>query len=88
MDLVYSTLPRAQLGGVPGTLQLVRSYLNLKQVNNMTGLEVKSIAPCTHNVCECVQDGQVDGQPLWALIFYCLRCGDIEDAMQVASKAG
>ena len=35
-----------------------------------------------------VQDGQVDGQPLWALIFYCLRCGDFEDALQVASKAG
>ena len=43
MDLVYSTLPRAQLGGVPGTLQLVRSYLSLKQANNMPGLEVNSV---------------------------------------------
>ena len=36
-------------------------------------------------VC-AAQDGQLDGQPIWALVYYCLRCGDMEAAKQVIDK--
>ena len=41
-DLIYHSLFQAQLGGVPSTLNLVRSFLNLKQVASTPGLEVSS----------------------------------------------
>ena len=28
------------------------------------------------------QDGDIDGTPLWPLIYYCLRCGDPRAAVQ------
>ena len=28
------------------------------------------------------QDGDIDGTPLWPLIYYCLRCGDPRAAIQ------
>lgn len=28
------------------------------------------------------QDGEIDGTPLWPLIYYCLRCGDARAALQ------
>ena len=34
-----------------------------------------------------LQDGLVSGQPLWALVFYCMRCGDMEDAMKVLTDS-
>ena len=40
-DLVYHSLSQAQLGGVPSTLNLVRSFLNLKQIASTPGLEVR-----------------------------------------------
>ena len=39
-ETVYGSLSLAQLGGVPGTYQLVRSYLNLKQAAMIPELEV------------------------------------------------
>lgn len=40
-------------------------------------------------VCVCVweQDGEVEGHPVWAVIYYCLRCGDLAAAMQVVNRA-
>uniref|UniRef100_A0A1X7VWE9 Nuclear pore protein n=1 Tax=Amphimedon queenslandica TaxID=400682 RepID=A0A1X7VWE9_AMPQE len=66
-DLVYSNLSQSQLGGVPGTAKLIQSYLKLKHASAMPGLE----------------DELVDGQPLWAIVFYCMRCGDLEAARSV-----
>ncbi|XP_078067157.1 nuclear pore complex protein Nup93 [Mustelus asterias] len=71
MATVYGNLHQAQLGGVPGTYQLVRSFLNIKLPAPLQGL----------------QDGEVEGQPVWALIYYCLRCGDLMAAMQVVNRA-
>lgn len=65
-DTVYSNLHQAKLGGVPGTLQLVKSFLKIKLPPVVQGLE----------------DGDVDGTPLWPLIYYCLRCGDPKAALQ------
>jgi nuclear pore complex protein Nup93 len=54
---VFSNLSSAQLGGVPGTYHLVRSFLNIRVPNTTQGLD----------------DGLVDGVPVWAMIYYCLR---------------
>lgn len=69
---VYSNLGAAKLGGVPGTLPLVRSFVSARQISRTTGLE----------------DGLVEGEPVWPLIFYCLRCGDVNAALQAAKQAG
>uniref|UniRef100_A0A8C3C233 Nuclear pore complex protein Nup93 n=2 Tax=Cairina moschata TaxID=8855 RepID=A0A8C3C233_CAIMO len=68
---VFGNLHQAQLGGVPGTYQLVRSYLNIKLPAPVPGL----------------QDGEVEGHPVWALIYYCMRCGDLNAAMHVVKRA-
>jgi len=69
---VYSNLSNASLGGIPGTFNLVRSYLNVRVSPHTPGLD----------------DGLVDGVPVWALIYYCLRCGDIGAASEAARQAG
>ena len=33
------------------------------------------------------QDGLVDDQPVWAMVFYCMRCGNLDDALTAVSKA-
>jgi len=71
-NVVYSNLSSAQLGGVPGTFNLVRSFLNLKLPSSAPGLD----------------DGLVEGVPIWPMIFYCLRCGDVSAALQAATAAG
>lgn len=38
---VFGNLHQAQLGGVPGTYQLVRSYLNIKLPAPVPGLQVR-----------------------------------------------
>uniref|UniRef100_A0A8C3NTU9 Nuclear pore complex protein Nup93 n=1 Tax=Cyanoderma ruficeps TaxID=181631 RepID=A0A8C3NTU9_9PASS len=68
---VFGNLHQAQLGGVPGTYQLVRSFLNIKLPASVPGL----------------QDGEVEGHPVWALIYYCMRCGDLTAAMHVVKRA-
>ena len=69
---MYSNLSSAQLGGVPGTFNLVRSFLTLKLSSSAPGLD----------------DGLVDGVPVWPMIYYCLRSGDISAALQAATAAG
>jgi nuclear pore complex protein Nup93 len=75
---VYTNLRQAELGGIPGTYKLVRSYLNVKVAPNTPGLE----------------DGYLDGMgttgavPVWPMIYFCLRCGDLDAAIQAASEAG
>ena len=71
-NVVYSNLSSAQLGGVPGTFNLVRSFLNLKLPSSAPGLD----------------DGLVEGVPVWPMVFYCLRCGDVSAALQAATLAG
>uniref|UniRef100_A0A3Q3BQS7 Nuclear pore complex protein Nup93 n=1 Tax=Kryptolebias marmoratus TaxID=37003 RepID=A0A3Q3BQS7_KRYMA len=70
MGTVFGNLHQAQLGGVPGTYQLVRSFLNIKLPGPLPGM----------------QDGEVEGHPVWAVIYYCLRCGDLNAAMLVVNR--
>ncbi|MFT7816859.1 nuclear pore complex protein Nup93-like [Arapaima gigas] len=71
MVTVCGNLQQALLGGIPGTFQLVHSFLNIKLPTPPPGM----------------QDGEVEGHPVWALIYYCLRCGDLAAAMQVVCRA-
>uniref|UniRef100_A0A8C9RRE7 Nuclear pore complex protein Nup93 n=1 Tax=Scleropages formosus TaxID=113540 RepID=A0A8C9RRE7_SCLFO len=71
MVTVCGNLQQALLGGVPGTFQLVHSFLNIKLPTPPPGM----------------QDGEVEGHPVWALIYYCMRCGDLAAAMQVVCRA-
>nr|7ZOX_A Chain A, Nuclear pore complex protein Nup93 [Xenopus laevis] len=68
---VFANLQQAQLGGVPGTYNLVRSFLNIRLPTPIPGL----------------QDGEIEGYPVWALIYYCMRCGDLMAAQQVVNRA-
>ena len=34
-----------------------------------------------------LQDGNVANHPVWAMLYYCIRCGDLEAALQVADDA-
>ncbi|KAM9816270.1 nuclear pore complex protein Nup93 isoform X2 [Syngnathus typhle] len=70
MVTVFGNLHQAQLGGVPGTYQLVRSFLNIKLPGPLPGM----------------QDGDIEGHPVWAVIYYCLRCGDLNAAMHVIDQ--
>ena len=75
---VYSNLRQAALGGIPGTYQLVKSYLNVKVAANTPGLE----------------DGYLDSigtsaaVPVWPMIYFSLRSGDLDASIQAASEAG
>ena len=68
--IIYGNLQQAQMGGIPGTFNSVRSFLNVVP-QQVKGLE----------------DGLVDGHPVWAMIYYCLRCGDVVAAQQVVNRA-
>nr|KAG5713038.1 hypothetical protein BaRGS_021832 [Batillaria attramentaria] len=68
--IVCDNLEQSRLGGVPGTYSLVRSYLKLQ-------------LPAMAFVAE---DCRLDGQPVWALVYFCLRCGDMKAAQEVISK--
>lgn len=41
---VFGNLHQAQLGGVPGTYQLVRSFLNIKLPAPLPGLQVLAVS--------------------------------------------
>lgn len=43
MVTVFGNLHQAQLGGVPGTYQLVRSFLNIKLPGPLPGMQVALI---------------------------------------------
>ncbi|VDK36595.1 unnamed protein product [Taenia asiatica] len=82
LQTVVSSNPRqAQLGGCPGVKALVRAFLNVKS---------PSLQPSGDNDFDCFgdfEDGVVDGKPVWPMIYYCLRCGALQDAASVASDA-
>lgn len=60
----------ARLGGVPSNYNLVAAYVGLK-FSDANGSFVIGL-----------QDGCVDGRPLWPMVYYCLRCGDLASAIK------
>lgn len=68
---ICENLQQAQRGGVPGTYNNVKSFLNVRPPNMLD-----------------LEDGLVDNHPTWAMVYYCLRCGDLQAARQVVDKCG
>ncbi|XP_041455618.1 nuclear pore complex protein Nup93-like [Lytechinus variegatus] len=70
-NIIGDNLRQARLGGVPGVYQLVRGFLKVKLPTAVPGLE----------------DGLVEGIPVWPVIYYCIRCGDLNAAMITTNNA-
>ncbi|GAB0099912.1 Nuclear pore protein [Sergentomyia squamirostris] len=73
---VSEQLREAQLGGRPDTFSLVSAYVRLQfgDVDNINYIGL--------------QDGRIEGKPIWPMVFYCLRCGDIQAALKCLEFIG
>ncbi|XP_039959553.1 nuclear pore complex protein Nup93-1-like [Bactrocera tryoni] len=71
--IISSNLREAQRGGVPSTFNLVSSFVGL-----------------TFNQSNCfgLQDASIDNKPLWPMVYYCLRCGDVQSALRCMQMGG
>ena len=72
---ISDRLPEAQRGGVPSVFNLVGSFVALN-FNSQTGNTIG------------LQDGHIDGRPLWPMVYYSLRCGSIQSALKCLQQAG
>lgn len=66
----------AQIGSSPSLRAAVRGYLNIKY--NQSPTEKSKQWPPELEV--------IDGYPIWAEIFYCIRCGDYDSALSIANQ--
>ncbi|GFR90684.1 nuclear pore complex protein Nup93 [Elysia marginata] len=57
------------------------SYLESTVSSNLRQAQLGGV-PGTYRL-----DGILDGQPVWALLFFCLRCGDLKAAEHVVNRA-
>lgn len=70
-SVINENLSLAMRGGVPGTYHLVKSYVGIRLQGDYLGL----------------QDGSIDGRPLWPMVYYCLRSGDISAALHCLKQS-
>ncbi|XP_050302655.1 nuclear pore complex protein Nup93-like [Anthonomus grandis grandis] len=70
-NIVNENLVQAGRGGIPGTYPLVRSFVGLRLQGEYMGL----------------RDGLVDDRPLWPMVYYCIRCGDVSAAVYCLKKS-
>lgn len=70
--IINENLTQALRGGVPGTYTLVRSFVGLRLQGEYLGL----------------QDGTIDDRPLWPMVYYCIRSGDLSAAIYCLRKSG
>ncbi|KRT79461.1 hypothetical protein AMK59_8427, partial [Oryctes borbonicus] len=70
-NIINENLLRAQRGGIPGTYPLVKSFVGIRLQGEYLGL----------------QDGQIDERPLWPMVYYCLRSGDLGAALHCLKAA-
>uniref|UniRef100_A0A1B0FQX9 Nuclear pore protein n=1 Tax=Glossina morsitans morsitans TaxID=37546 RepID=A0A1B0FQX9_GLOMM len=66
-SIIGSNLREAQRGGIPSTFNLVSAFVGLN-FNKSNWF--------------CLQDVDIDGRPLWPMVYYCLRCGDMRSALR------
>ncbi|XP_023022838.2 nuclear pore complex protein Nup93 [Leptinotarsa decemlineata] len=71
-NIINENLVQAARGGIPGTYHLVRSFVGLRLQGEYLGL----------------QNGLIDDRPLWPMVYYCLRSGDIQAAIFCLRKSG
>lgn len=70
-NVINENLAEARRGGIPGTYSLARSYVGVRLQGEYTGL----------------QGGMIDDRPLWPLVYYCLRSGDLTAAIHCLKRA-
>ena len=71
--IISGNLREAQRGGVPSIFNLVSSFVSLTfNQGNSFGL----------------QDVTIEGKPLWPMVYYCLRCGDLQSALKCMQMGG
>ncbi|CAH0556800.1 unnamed protein product [Brassicogethes aeneus] len=70
-NIINENLSQAARGGVPGTYPLVRSFVGLRLQGEYIGLK----------------DGRIDDRPLWPMVYYCLRSGDITAAIYCLKRS-
>lgn len=70
-NIINENLSQALRGGIPGTYSLVRSFVGLRLQGEYLGL----------------QDGTIDDRPLWPMVYYCLRSGDLSAAIYCLRKS-
>ena len=91
--VISEHLRDAQRGGVPSTLNLVGAFVGLKFSNINDSMCIGKYAK-QYIVSFLIffsfsgLDGNVDGKPLWPMVYYCLRCGDIQSALKCMECAG
>ncbi|CAH1117139.1 unnamed protein product [Phaedon cochleariae] len=71
-NIINENLAQAIRGGIPGTYHLVRSFVGLRLQGEYMGL----------------QNGLIDDRPLWPMVYYCLRSGDLGAAVFCLKKSG
>ena len=57
----------ARRTGVPGPYQLILAYLNILLSPETTQLQF--------------EDGMANGKPIWAVLFYSMRCGSLREGL-------
>ncbi|XP_060518052.1 nuclear pore complex protein Nup93 [Cylas formicarius] len=70
-NMVTENLAQAVRGGIPGTYSLVRGFVGLRLQGEYLGL----------------RDGSIDDRPLWPMVYYCLRSGDLSAALYCLKKS-
>ena len=70
-NVVSDNLEIAQRGGIPGVLSLVLAFINVR---------LRSGYPTM------TEDEKYDNRPLWPVVYYCLRAGDIKAVLHVLSS--
>uniref|UniRef100_A0A1A9ZUH8 Nuclear pore protein n=1 Tax=Glossina pallidipes TaxID=7398 RepID=A0A1A9ZUH8_GLOPL len=66
-SIIGSNLREAQRGGIPSTFNLVSAFVGLN---------------FNKSNCFYLQGVDIDGRPLWPMVYYCLRCGDMRSALR------
>lgn len=54
----------------------------------VSNFDLKSIRLFNLTIALGLQDGYIEGRPLWPMVYYCLRCGDLKSALNCMSMAG
>lgn len=71
--IISGNLEQAKRGGVPSIFNLVSSYVSLT---------------FNQGACFGLQDASIEGKPLWPMVYFCLRCGDMQSALRCMQMGG
>lgn len=69
-NIINENLTLALRGGIPGTYHLVKSFVGIRLQGEYYGLN----------------DGTIEDRPIWPMVYYCLRAGDLNAAIYCLKK--